>query len=256
MSRIAETFAKKNPFIAYLTAGDGGLDYSLQCFLALIEGGADLLEIGIPFSDPVADGPVIQKAMQRALQAKVTVKDVLAIVKRIRAKSNVPIVLFGYYNPILSAGENFLKDVKEAGADGLLIVDLAFEEPHAMREKCRQQGLDLIYLIAPSTNVERIRMIEQKGSGFLYCVARKGTTGMRNALPEGFHERLHEIKANTHLPIACGFGVSSSKMAQEMLNSADGFVVGSYFVKAIEDGVEPEELVKLARAIDPRGESK
>jgi tryptophan synthase alpha chain len=249
MNRLEKTFKNKKPFIAYLTAGDGGLEYSEKAFLHLVKGGVDILEIGIPFSDPIADGPVIQKAMTRALDKKITLNDILKLVKRIRSQTQVPIILFSYYNPILQAGDAFIKKAKEAGVDGMLIVDLPLEESEIIQKKLLDHGLSLILLIAPSTSKERIRKISQRGSGFLYYVAQKGTTGMRESLPSSFSEKIELIKKETTLPVVAGFGISNKKTAEEFLKVADGFVIGSFFVNAVEKKVPVEELEKLARNI-------
>ncbi len=245
-------FQGKKTFIAYLTAGDGGIDYSVESFLALIRGGVDLLEIGIPFSDPVADGPVIQQAMQRALKEKITPSDVLTIVKKIRQKSSVPIVLFSYYNPVLQGGRAFLEEAKKAGVDGFLIVDLPFEESGDFRRTCKTLDLALIPLAAPSTPLERVKMLTQESSGFLYYVMRKGTTGMRNALPSDFQEKIQGLKQVSSLPVACGFGVSTREMARDVLAASDAFVVGSFFVQAVEKRIAPDALCELAKNLDPR----
>lgn len=231
-------------FIAYLTAGDGGMDYSLQAALALEKGGVDLLEIGIPFSDPVADGPVIQKAMERSLKAGTTPEMVLSLIREIRKHSSIPVVLFSYYNPIFIAGESFLKRAKEAGVDGILIVDLPVEEDTPI--------LDRVLLVSPSTSDERMEQIAQKAKGFIYYVCQKGTTGARQELPEAVKTDIARIKKYTSLPVVAGFGISNKKTAEMALSSADGFVVGSLFVDAIGRKVSPEELTQLARSIDPR----
>lgn len=231
-------------FIAYLTAGDGGMDYSLEAALALEKGGVDLLEIGIPFSDPVADGPVIQKAMERSLKAGTTPEMVLGLIKEIRKRSSIPIVIFTYYNPIFLGGEQFLKKAKEAGADGILIVDLPLEENCPI--------LDRVLLVSPSTPDERIEQIAKKAKGFIYYVCQKGTTGARQELPEAVKTDIARIKKYTSVPVVAGFGISNKKTAEMALKSADGFVVGSLFVDAIGKKISPEELTQLARSIDPR----
>ncbi len=252
MKRIDMVFRKKKPFIGYLTAGDGGKEYSLQCFLALIEGGVDLLEIGIPFSDPVADGPVIQMAMKRALMEKITPLDVLDLVSEIRKKSEIPIVLFSYYNPIFKAGTDFIEKAKEAGVDGFLIVDLPLEESQDLLKACKKLDLDLIFLLSVSTSLKRQRAICEQASGFLYYVMQKGTTGMRNDLPDDLHENLQNIRKEAAIPVCCGFGISNKEMASIVLTVSDGFVVGSYFVKAVGEKITPYALTLLAKQIDPR----
>ena len=229
MSRIAEAFEKKKKlFIGYLTAGDGD---SLQKFRTLLDGGVNLLEIGAPFSDPMADGPVIQQAMVRALSKGTKLRDVLELIRSLRQESDVPMILFTYYNPIRSDLKGFLSCLKEAGADGILIVDLPLEEAGEYRFLCRQIGLDPIFVITPSTPIERRRSIVKAGSGFLYYACRKGTTGARAGLPLDLQENMAAIRSVSDLPIAVGFGISHPKTAEEILKVADAFVVGSYFVE-------------------------
>jgi len=231
MSRISERFKEKKLFIGYLTAGDGD---SLQKFRILLDGGVDLLEIGIPFSDPVADGPVIQKAMVRSLGKQTTLQNVLDLVQLIRKESDAPIVLFTYFNPIQGHLKQFLQNVKEAGADGILVVDLPPEEAEDYAAACYNVGLDPIFVIAPSTPPERIRQIGALGRGFLYYACRKGTTGARAELPEDLPEKINQIRKRSDLPIAVGFGIAQPAMAKRILEIADAFVVGSYFVEKVE----------------------
>lgn len=250
MNRIDQVFQKsKKPFIAYLTAGDGGLKYSEDAFLSLVSGGVDIIEIGVPFSDPIGDGPVIQRAMNRS---KASLKEVLDLVRTIRLKTDVPIVLFSYYNPILQAGETFIQEAKKAGVDGILIVDLPIEESDAILQKMNEESLAPIFLIAPSTPLERVKRISDKGKGFLYYVSQKGTTGMQKEVASDFHDKLKVIKSVSHLPVVAGFGIANREMAEEFLQSADGFVVGSYFVKQMENKISPQELTQLAKQMDPR----
>jgi tryptophan synthase alpha chain len=227
MSRISQAFADKQAFIGYLTAGDSKKDH----FMSLIEMGVNILEVGIPFSDPVADGPVIQRAMERALGAGTTPQSVLELVKELRSSTDVAIVVFTYFNPIQKDLEGFLRKAKEAGADGILVVDLPLEESTTYRNLCQSFGLSPIFVIAPSTPPERIRAICRVAQGFIYYACRKGTTGARSALPEDLPQKVAQIRAHTQLPIAVGFGISSRETANEVLKVADGFVVGSHFVE-------------------------
>lgn len=231
-------------FVGYLTLGDGGLDYSLEAALALIEGGVNLLEIGIPFSDPIADGPVIAQAMQRSLKAGTTTCDLIPFIKKLREHTQIPLVVFSYYNPILQAGEAFLRDAAQAGVDGILIIDLSQAPSNPI--------LASICVIAPTTTDERLKTITQSAQGFIYYACQKGTTGMRDALPQGIQEEISRIKQQTALPVVIGFGISNRKMAQEALSHADGFVVGSYFVAAMARKASFQELKQMAQSIDPR----
>lgn len=250
ISRIHQLFVNDKAFIAYLTAGDGGILRTLDAALALIEGGVNMLEIGMPFSDPIADGPIIQRAAARSLAAGTTLQDVLWLTKQIRQRSDIPLILFSYFNPILSALQsNFLSDAKNAGIDGLLLVDCPLEESQLIRQQCMQHDIALIYVITSATTLARIQKIDHDAQGFLYYACRKGTTGVRNALPDDFQQKIQSIKSVVHLPVVVGFGISNQKMVDCVLEHADGVVVGSFFVKALEDGTHPSVLSTLARNI-------
>lgn len=255
IERIKTFFAQNKAFVGYLTAGDGGIKRTLEAALALIDGGVNLLEIGVPFSDPIADGPVIQRAAQRALSSGTTLRDVLWLTEQIRQVSDIPLVLFSYLNPVLSQfNTSFFTDAKQAGIDGVLIVDCPMEESSAVHQRCQEQGMAPIYVITPSTPLPRIRKIDQHGMGFLYYACRKGTTGVRSSLPHDFAEAMQRIKSSVDLPVVTGFGISTHEAACEVLHHADGVVVGSLFVKALEDGMLPDELTRLARGINPQRE--
>lgn len=253
MNRIQQIFQQGKAFVGYLTAGDGGMQQTLDAALALIAGGVNILELGVPFSDPIADGPVIQRAATRALANGTTLQQVLQVARDIRKHSEIPLVLFSYYNPILvRLKSDFLTEAKQAGIDGLLIVDCPFEEASALQIECQVNGIDLIYVITPSTPTARIQLISQQATGFLYYACRKGTTGMKDTLPDDFIEKITLIKQSTHLPVVVGFGISNREMAQEIITHADGFVVGSRFVKALEDGILPKNLMTLAAELNPK----
>ena len=231
MPRIKKAFEQQAK-IAYLTAEPNNMDY----FLALAQGGANVLEIGIPFSDPIADGPVIQRAMERSLALGTTLEDVLTLVAEIRPKTEAALILFTYLNPILQNQKEFLQKAKEAGADGILIVDLPYEESASFRALCKNIGLAFIAVAAPSTPLIRIECLAEEGGGFLYYACRKGTTGARNELPIDLEEKLLQLKKHSKLPIAVGFGIANQKAVKEVLRIAEGCVVGSYFVNAVEKG--------------------
>jgi tryptophan synthase alpha chain len=231
MSRISKAFANKDAFIGYLTAGDS----EKEDFLQLLELGVNLLEVGIPFSDPVADGPVIQQAMQRALQKGMTPEKTLALVADLRQETEVPIVLFTYFNPIQKDLKRFLLKAKKAGADGILVVDLPIEEAAEYQKFCALAQLEPIFLMAPSTSRKRMAQIAKIAQGFIYYACRKGITGARAGLPADLSEKIAQIREHTHLPIAVGFGISDRKTADAVLQIADGFVVGSYFVERKKD---------------------
>lgn len=249
MSRIKTAFNDQAK-IAYLTAGDGGQERSVDYFLALASGGVNLLEIGIPYSDPVADGPVIQAAMERSLLAGTTVKSSLDIIRKIRQQSEVAIIVFTYYNPIHHDLYSFLADAKSAGADGILIVDLPYEESANYHHYCRQLNLAPITVIAPSTNPERMKYLLAKiDTGFVYYACQKGTTGARDVLPSDLADQLKLLRQATKLPLAVGFGIADNKMVKQILSLADGCVVGSYLVRQLENEISPAELTKITKEL-------
>lgn len=244
---IGKAFKQRKAFIGYMTTGSEEQEYQVEAALALHRGGVDILELGLPYSDPVADGPVIQSAMQRALQRNTRHSAFLKLVRRIRESVQMPIVLFSYANPLLQLGESFLKDAYEAGVNGMLVVDLPLEEGERIKS-----SLQRIQLVTPSTSDTRIPVISDKGEGFLYYVCQKGTTGMRNATPVDLEEQIQRIKKYSKHPVAVGFGISSKEGAREVLQHADGFVIGSAFVKAMSEGISPENLEAYTRTLDPR----
>lgn len=251
LTRLEQTF--QNPvFAAYLTAGDISCEHTVNAALALCQAGVNLLEIGIPFSDPVADGPVIQQAMQQALERKVTIDDVLEVIQPIRAKTDAAIIIFSYYNPILQAGTAVYQRIKAAGADGILLVDLPLEEATEHRQLCQAVGLAAIPIISSVSSTARIQAICAQASGFIYYACRKGTTGIQQDLPKNFRAQIQLIREQTTLPIVAGFGISSKAQAAQVLTVANGFVVGSYFVNALRQGCSLEALKQLAKEIDPR----
>jgi tryptophan synthase alpha chain len=251
MSHIQKTLEKQPGFVGYLTAGDGGLSRSKEAMLALIRGGVNVLEVGVPFSDPVADGATIEAAAERALKLGTSLEDVLQLIRELREETDIPIILFSYYNPILQAGKDFYRRAREAGVDGFLMVDLPIEESDSYCQFCEDAKLDPVFLISPSTPIDRIKSIQAKSKGMLYYVCRSGTTGVKDSLPDDFKQRLSEIKAVSKLPVVAGFGISNRKMAEAVLAYADGFVVGSLFVNAVAEGKTPEALEALAASIKP-----
>ena len=260
-SNILNIFsAHKKAYIGYLTAGDGGIKKTLSACLALIKGGITLLEIGVPFSDPIADGPVIQRACDRAILAGTTFQDIFWLCKQLRLVSDIPLILFSYLNPILSAINNintqkkpFFEHAAQAGIQGLLILDCPLETPQSLLlyKSCLKYNIAPIYIITPYTSLLRLKKINQTGKGFLYYACRKGTTGERTNLPLDYAQKLNHIKAYTNLPIVSGFGISTQKQTQEALLEADGVVIGSLFVKALENNISMRELTLLVRSINP-----
>jgi tryptophan synthase alpha chain len=252
-NRIEKTFSQTQPFIGYLTAGDGGIEYSVASALAMIKGGVDILEIGIPFSDPIADGPVIQQAHTRALDAGTTMHDVLEIGRRIRAECDVPLVLFSYANPLIRKGINQLGSFKEVGFDALLTVDSTFGDPEdPILLAVRDAGLLSILLATPSTDDERLKHIGKLAEGFLYYVSQKGTTGIRSALAADYHRQMARLRKHIDIPIASGFGIGDRSTAQAALSEADGFIVGSAFVRLMAERKSASEITSFALSMDPR----
>jgi tryptophan synthase alpha chain len=239
-TRISKRFAELRDsgelgLVAYLTAGDPSLDATQRFVLALAEAGADVIELGIPFSDPLADGPTIQRASERALKAGTTLASVLDVVRRIRQTSQVPLVLFGYYNPVLQMGlEKFAVAASAAGADGALITDLTPEESSEYRRILAAHNLDTVFLGAPTSTDERLAAIAACSSGFLYLISRTGVTGAKDALPDDLPSLLRRARAITQLPIAVGFGISLPGHVSVLGGLADAAVVGSALVAEIE----------------------
>src|SRR5665213_1605088 len=239
-TRIAQRFAtlRRNGemgLVAYLTAGDPTLAATELFVLALAAAGADLIELGVPFSDPVADGPVIQRASERALRSGTTLASVLSLVKSLRAQTEVPLVLFSYYNPILQFGlEKFADAAKSAGADGALITDVTPEEAGEYRAAMAARGLDTIFLAAPTSTDERLTLISKATSGFLYLISRTGVTGTKDQLADELPALARRVRRFTELPIAIGFGISLPGHVSLLGGLADAAVVGSALVEEIE----------------------
>jgi len=251
-NRIQKLFAEQKVFAGYITVGDGGLDQSVAVARALMKGGVNLLELGVPFSDPVADGPVIQRAAERALKNNTSLFDVLSVAEKLREASQVPLVLFGYFNPLLHADPVlWLPKAKQAGVDGILVVDLPYEEGRKFYQQCLAHNIMPISIVTPATTEARLKKITRHAKGFLYYATRKGTTGVRSGLPAQFAQKIAAIKAMTTLPVLAGFGVACATDAKEILQHADGFVVGSFFIKALEEGASLEKLTALASALNP-----
>jgi len=257
MSRIAATFAdllggRRKALIPFLVAGDPDVTVTLRAVEALVQSGADMIELGAPFSDPIADGPVNQRAYQRALAAGVSLPAVLELVKAIRARFNLPLVLLSYYNPILRHGvEAFCRDAADAGVDGVVIPDLPADEAADLVRPARAHGVDTVFLLAPTSTDRRISLTVAQSSGFVYCVSLTGVTGVRDTLAGGLDGLVGRIRSQTSLPICVGFGVSTPEQAQAAAAAADGVIVGSALVALLErpDGVPRlSELVRAIRA--------
>jgi tryptophan synthase alpha chain len=240
LTRISKRFAELRAsgelgIVAYITAGDPSLDATLKFVLALAEAGADVVELGIPFSDPLADGPTIQRASERALKAGATLAGVLDLVRRIRQSSEVPLLLFGYYNPILQMGlEKFAAAASSTGADGALVTDLTPEESDDYRRVLAARHLDTVFLGAPTSTDDRLEKIAACSSGFLYLISRTGVTGEKDALPADLPALLRRARKVTQLPLAVGFGISQPGHVSVLGGLADAAVVGSALVSEIE----------------------
>ena len=230
-NKITEAFAKGKAFIPFITCGDPSLEITEQLVYAMEEAGADLIELGIPFSDPTAEGPVIQEANVRALSGGVTTDKVLDMVAKIRQKTAIPMVFMTYANVVFSYGtEHFIKKAAEVGMDGLILPDVPFEEKEEFDTVCKQYGLDLISLIAPTSH-ERITQIAKEANGFVYCVSSLGVTGTRTQITTDIGGMVKLVKAAKDIPCAVGFGISTQEQAKKMAAQSDGAIVGSAIVK-------------------------
>jgi len=253
-TRISRRFAKLASagdlgLIAYITAGDPSLDATREIVLAAAEAGADIIELGVPFSDPLADGPTIQRASERSLRAGTTLARVLELVAAIRRESEVPLVLFSYYNPVLRMGlEYFAARASAAGADGALITDLTPEEAGDYRAALRANGMDTIFLAAPTTTDERFLRIAEATTGFLYLISRTGVTGAREAMPEDLPALVRRARHATKLPLAIGFGISLPGHVSILGGLADAAVVGSALVEEIERAATPAAAASAVAA--------
>jgi tryptophan synthase alpha chain len=234
--------------VAYITAGDPTLDATHKFILALAEAGADVIELGVPFSDPLADGPTIQRASERALRAGTTLAGVLDLVRRIRQSSQVPLVLFSYFNPILQMGlQKFAAAASQAGADGVLATDLTPEESEDYRRILHAHDLDTIFLAAPTSTDQRLQKIAACSSGFLYIISRTGVTGAKDSLPDELPALLRRTRQFTQLPIAVGFGISLPGHVSVLGGLADAAVVGSALVSEIEKATSPAAAAAALR---------
>ncbi|MDO5519962.1 MAG: tryptophan synthase subunit alpha [bacterium] len=233
MTRIEEAFYDKKAFISFITAGDPSLEVTKQLVIRMEQEGADLIEIGIPFSDPVAEGPVIQAANERALKAGTTTDKIFAMVKELRQSVKVPLVFLTYYNPIFTYGtERFLRNCQECGVDGVIVPDLPFEEKRELSDVCKQFGVTFISLIAPTSH-ERIKMIAKEAEGFIYCVSSLGVTGVRSAIANDIPRMVSLVRKTTDIPCAVGFGIATKEQAMAMVEIADGAIVGSAIVELV-----------------------
>ena len=265
MSHLADTFATlrdrrsgdgEPALVAYITAGDPDFETSCEIACAVARGGADVIEIGVPFSDPIADGPVIQRASERALAAGGSLSSALALVTRLRARIETPIVLFTYVNPVVRMGtQAFVAAAADAGVAGALMLDLPIEESAQMHQALKGAGLDQIFLISPTTTEARLRRAADLGSGFLYAISRLGVTGIQESVSGTARPVVDAIRAVTSLPVALGFGIAQPAHVREACACADAAVVGSALVQVIADappGQGPAEAERFVRWLKGR----
>jgi tryptophan synthase alpha chain len=251
MSRISEKFAalrraQQKALVTFITAGDPELATTARLIPALAAAGADIIELGVPFSDPMADGPTIQKSSERALAGGTTLAGILAMVKSVREQTQVPLLLMGYFNPIFVYGiEAFCRDAVAAGVDGVLLVDLPPEEGSDFAKVAAAAGLDTVFLLTPTSDASRIRAVKRLGRGFIYYVSVTGVTGARTTVSETIAPMVAEIRGQVSLPVAIGFGISTPDQARTVAAVADGVVVGSALVKLFEEHGGEELAARL-----------
>ncbi len=249
-SRIEKVFKKlkannQKALIPFITAGDPDLDATKRLVIEMEKAGADIIELGVPFSDPIADGPAIQKASYRSLKAGTTLKKIIGVVKELRQTTEIPIVLMTYYNPVFKYGvSEFVRNANEAGVDGIIIPDLPPEEGEGIIEEGKRRGLDTIFLLAPTSTKERIKMVASVSTGFIYYVSLTGVTGARESLPETVEASVNKIRKATNKPIAVGFGISTAEQAKRIASFADGVIVGSAIVNVIEKNLDKPDLIE------------
>ncbi|MBI5203892.1 MAG: tryptophan synthase subunit alpha [Nitrospirae bacterium] len=257
MNRIEKTFKElkirnKKAFIPYIMAGDPSVEKTKELVLVLEECGADIIELGVPFTDPLADGPTIQRAAERALKGGVTLKGVLALVKDLRAKTRVPLVLMTYYNPVFKYGEErFVKDAKDAGVDGVIIPDLPPDEAGELIKTAKKAGLATIFLLAPTSTEDRIKKVAAAARGFIYYVSMTGITGAQISLDGSIGKSINNIRSITDKPVAVGFGISTPEEARAVSGISDGVIVGSAIVRKIQEAPEglKDFLLQLREAV-------
>jgi tryptophan synthase alpha chain len=240
MSKIRDTFEElkcegRCALIPFIMGGDPSLEVTGQLIKVAEANGANILEIGIPFSDPMADGPVLQKAAQRSLAQGVRIRDLFRVVKESREETDIPIVFLAYYNSVYNYGqEAFVEAAASSGVDGLIVPDLPVEEADGLRKLASDAGVDLIFLVAPTSTHERLNLISERSMGFIYCVSLKGITGSRSSLDTGLQEFIGRVRRQTDMPLAVGFGISNAQMACQVGKIADGAIIGSALVELME----------------------
>lgn len=256
MSRLSPAFAQlkvrnESALICYITAGDPTADLTVEIIKAIVDGGADAIEIGIPFSDPMADGPSIQASTQRSLDKGMTTVKTLAAISEARKRCpNIPIVPMTYYNPVLCYGlEKFARDAAAAGVDGAIVTDLTPEEANPWAETAKKNGIDTVFLLAPTSTSERIEIVSKLSSGFIYCVSRTGVTGAKQDIPAELKNVVMTIKSHTDTPICVGFGISTPDHVRQISQFADGAVVGSALVDFIHNNRDSPDLLSKVKNV-------
>lgn len=261
-NRIADTFARckaenRTAMMPYVTAGYPAMEITAKTIHALVGAGADLIEIGTPFSDPLADGTTVQRTSQKALDNGTKLRDCIGLVKQVRAEGvEIPLMLMGYFNPVVKYGvDRYIADCADAGVDGFIIPDLPIEESGRIRDAARERGLDLIYMAAPTTTDARLRQIGEMGSGFVYCVSVTGVTGARESLSASLGDYLARVRSHTNLPLAVGFGISTPEHVADVGKVADGAIVASAMINYTDSFPlehQPAEAARFVRYL--RGE--
>ena len=262
MSRVSTTFARlknegRRGLIPFITAGDPNIETTRELLLALARVGSDVIELGVPFSDPIADGPVIQRASERARRNRINIAEILEVVVNARRETNVPLVIFSYLNPLLQFGVGrFAREAARAGVDGVLLTDLPLEEASEFSDELSANSLDLILLVAPTSTDERLRLIAEKASGFIYAVSRTGVTGETAELSNEAEKLVARVRTFTDLPVVVGFGISTADQVADVWRYADAAVVGSAIVAEIERNAGRSDLVQrveeFVRLLVPR----
>ena len=253
MNRIDKKFQElrqqgESAFMPYLCAGDPTTELTEKLLLILEEAGADLIELGVPFSDPIADGPTIQRASERALKHSISLQQILDLVRELRQQTDIPIALMSYYNPIFSMGESaFCQAAQDAGVDGVIVPDLPPEEAQQLLKVAPQHNLATIFLVAPTSPPERMQSIASVSTGFIYCVSLTGVTGARTTLSDEVAPMIAELRKHTDKPISVGFGVSTPEQAKQVAEVADGVIVGSAIINVVEEHINDE--AKLLTAV-------
>ena len=250
MTRIGSCFEtlkteNRKALVVFITAGDPDLESTKSILGVIGDSGADMIELGVPFSDPLADGPVIQASALRSLKSGTTLKKIITLVKNIRQSRDLPIVLMTSFNPVFVYGEKqFIEDAASAGVDGVIIPDLPPEEAVKFSACAKEEGLDMIHLLAPTSPNERVQMVAENSRGFIYYISLTGTTGVRTQLADGLRDKVGSIKRAANIPVLVGFGISGPDQARDAAEASDGVIVGSAIVKLIEENPDPAQRDK------------